>query len=262
LYLPMLPERDSEDWRELTQGLGLAGEHLLAFTSPDALSGVVGRYAREYRAGDFATLARFWPDPGTMLALNPGLPIRAILPLHALAELAQGSESLVTVDDLQAAITDEVHTQLRQGCLTELGNGEPPLGAEPENELEVLLSEAAGRQDADAFLDALLDAEVVVPTTAPEPGPIGESGFPWRHITVGDVRVITMFSSPGMLDRVASAEQHRVRVPFLSALAGWPGEEHMLCFNPGGQTELILSGEAVAELFSVVAESSLDIAES
>ncbi|WP_027945564.1 hypothetical protein [Amycolatopsis taiwanensis] len=113
LFLPVPPEEDDAR-TELARELGLEFDHVLAFTSLAGMSTVLGERVREYHKGDFATLARFWPNPGVVLALNPGLPINASLPLNVLTGLADGDESLVGSDDVRAVLNDEVDNQIRR----------------------------------------------------------------------------------------------------------------------------------------------------
>jgi hypothetical protein len=254
LYVPVPPDPNTRGWSELVEALELTGPHLQAFTSLDGLAMVVGRFVDQYRESDFATLARFWPDPAVPLALNPGLPINATLPLNALTGLANGDEALVLVDDVGTSLTEEAQTRIREACLAELGAEVPAYGSAVLGEWEIALTAAAEQGDVETFLGVLLEADVVVPTTAAvaDPDLVTEPGFPWRTVSVGGLPVVPLFSSAAAL----AARQPRVQVPFLAALAGWPGEDHLLCFNPGGPTELVLSGQAIAELVDTVAAAS------
>jgi hypothetical protein len=256
LYLPVPPDLGTEGWRELVVALGLTSPHVQAFTSLTGMSTVLGPYATEYREGDFATLARFWPDPDVVLALNPGLPISTTLPLTALAGLADGDESLVLGADVATAVAEEAQARIREVCLTELGAVMPVNGSEQLAEWETSLASAAEQGDVETFLGVLLEADVVVPTTTavPDPDQITEPDFPWRTVSVGGLPVIPLLSSADAL----AAEQPRVQVPFLAALAGWPSTDHMMCLNPGSPTELFLSGEAIAELVGVLTQSATE----
>lgn len=259
LYVPMPPTVDTEGWLEFVRALELDFPHVQAFTSLEGMSTVVTPFVSQYHEGDFAALARFWPDPDVVLAINPGLPISAVLPLNALTALAEGDESVLPAADLADAVSEEAQNRVRQACLAELGGGTPPVGPEPAGELETRLAGAADRGDAGAFLETLLDAEVVVPTTTAVENPdlITDADFPWRIVSVGGLAVVPMFTSAAMLDRVSSTEQPRVRVPFLTVLACWPSEEHLLCLNPSSQTELLLSGEAIEGLIGSLVASSV-----
>jgi hypothetical protein len=254
LYLPV---PDAEGWPELE----LTGPHVVAFTSLVGLSTVVGKDGLTYHEGDFPTLARFWPDPTVLLALNPGLPITATLPLNVLTGLADDDEVLVTANELGFAVAEESQAKVRQACLADLGDVSPT-SPEPMGKLETALTSAAVHGDTEAFLEALLGAEVVLPTEAvvTNPNLITTPDFPWHTVSVGGLPVIMMFSSEEMLDRIAPAARPRIRmplprirVPFAAVLAGWPSDEHLLCLNPGSRTELFLSGEAIESLVTTLA---------
>jgi hypothetical protein len=248
LYVAVPPAPETVGWPELVRELGADGPHLLVFTSLAGLSTVVGRFVENYRETDFATLARFWPDPSVLMALNPGLPINATLPLHVVTGLADGDQSLVPTGELATVASEEAQDRVRAAVLAELGGAD----IEPSGPQEALLVTAAHRGDVEAFLDALMEAEVVVPTTTTvtDPKQIIQPDFPWHSTDVGGMPVITIFSS----EKLLAASHPRVVVPFLAAVAGWPGEEHLLCFNPGTRTELFLSGEALMELVDELAE--------
>lgn len=247
LYVAVPPAPDTAGWPELVSELELDGPHLLVFTSLAGLSTVVGRFVENYRETDFATLARFWPDPSVVMALNPGLPINATLPLHVVTGLAEGDQSLIPTAELATVASEEAQDRVRAAVLAELGGAD----IEPTGPLEALLLAAAHRGDFEAFLDALMEAEVVVPTTTAvtDPDQIIQPDFPWHTTDVGGLPVISIFSSTTLL----AAEHQRVTVPFVAAMAGWPGEEHLLCFNPGTRTELFLSGAAITEMVSELA---------
>lgn len=246
-YLAVPPASDAEGWAELIRELGLNRPHMLVFTSLTGLSTVVGGHVTEYHEMDFPTLARFWPDPTVMMALNPGLPINATLPLHMVTGLAEGDESLVPMGDLATAASEAAQAEVRQAVLTELGGS----GREPTGSLESTLIAAAHQGDFEGFLNALLEATVVVPTTVPvaDADEIIQPGFPWCVTEVGGLPVIAIFSSGELL----AADRPRVTVPFVAAMAGWPDDQHLLCFNPGTRTELFLSGEAITEMVDELA---------
>lgn len=250
LYLAVPPTPDTDGWPELVRELEIDQPHMLVFTSLAGLSSVVGKYVEQYRETDFPTLARFWPDPSVVMALNPGLPINATLPLHAITGLADGDESLVPMGELAVVATEEAQAAVREALLAELGGTD----TESTGELEAFLITAAHRGDFEAFMDALLGAEVVVPTTTSvaNPDQIIDPGFPWHTTQVGGLPVIAIFSSAAQL----AEERPRVTVPFVTAMAGWPDEQHLLCFNPGTRTELFLSGEAIAELVNELAAAA------
>jgi hypothetical protein len=223
-------------------------DELVAYTSVASLHFVLGA-EREYAETDFGALA-----PDRTLMLNPGLPIAASMPPADLRALAEGQSRTLPIRELRAAISYEVNSAIRQGCLDELGDGSAPVEAEPASDLERKLVEAVASKDQDEFLDALIFGEVVVPVTGPAPEP-GQGVFPWRPVSVGALRVIPMFSSAGLLDRTVAPNTSRATVSFLDALADWPEEDHMLCLDPGSSTELVLPGDVVAGLIDSIADT-------
>ncbi|NIH84487.1 SseB family protein [Amycolatopsis granulosa] len=256
VYLPVLPARDTPEWRELLELLLLEHEHLLVFTSPQSLAAVLGRFARDHVRTSFAEIAAQWPAGSSLqLAINPGLPIGAVLPPGGLVALAEGREDLVAASDVQDAVLDSMRRQVRGLVLEEFTAGrEPGPVPPPSNALETELAAAIGGQDENAYLEVLVSGAVVVPTSrpVPDPGALGDEDFPWHTVGQGDFPVITLFSSAEMLDRIGAGQPY-VTLPFLEVLARWPGERHVLCFNPGTETELILSGEGVFELVYSIA---------
>jgi len=252
VYLPVLPERDTPEWRELVSQLPLEREHLLVFTSPRSMEVVLGPFAPDHIATTFGEIRAQWRAGSTLqLAINPGLPIGVVLPPDALIALAEGREQLVAAADVQEAAYEQVRRRVRGLVLEEFGAGrEPGPVPPPSNELEAQLAGAIGRQDEDAYLEALVNAQVIVATTGPAREPGGD--VTWRTTSRGDFPVVVLFSSPAMLNRIAPGQPHTT-VPFLGVLAEWPDEDHVLCFNPGTETELILTGEGVFELVETVA---------
>ncbi|WP_027941965.1 SseB family protein [Amycolatopsis taiwanensis] len=255
LYLPVLPESGTPEWHELMRLLPMDDPHVIAYTSAETLAEVLGRFTRGHVETTYHAMAAGWPpEAGLSLALNPGLPIGFAGSVEAIYQLAEGRESLVAITDLQDAVLAEARTQIRQGVLAELGGG-PPESA-PANPLENELAEAIGKQDQEGYLAALLGGQVVVPTTEQVPGPaaIDAPGFPWQVRKIRDLPVITLFSSSAMMARIAPSVRHSLVVPFLGVIGNWPDDEHALCFNPGADSELILTGDGVMDLVGQVAE--------
>lgn len=257
LYLPKLPERGTDDWGELLRRLPLEREHVLAFTSTESMSLVLGPYAQGHTRTDFAALARAWRAPEWQLALNPGLPIGVVLPPAALPALARGEETLIPVADVHDAVAGQADSVIRALCLDSFGNPEAePYQGPPVNDLEVALDDAVAQQDGDAFVDALLGGEVVVPLARASADPVepDEQSTAW-HTVGDDLPVVPVFSSEAALDHVTAERLPRAQVPFLSIVANWPDETHVLCFNPGATTELVLFGDAVLTLLTEVADA-------
>jgi hypothetical protein len=255
LYLPVLPEPDTPGWYELGRLLPLDDPYVFVYTSAETLAEVFGTLTQGHVETTYDAMAAGWPSGVALqLALNPGLPIGFMGSVETMYQLAEGRESLVAMADLQDAVVAEVRTQIRRGVLAELGGG-PPEG-EPSNPLETELADAIGNDDIQAYMTALMGGEVVVLTSeeVPDPGAIDAPGFPWQVLKIPDLPVITLFSSPAMMERITPRGQHSVNVGFLSVLANWPDNEHALCFNPGADSELILTGDGVMDLLATVAD--------
>ncbi|MCF6423841.1 MULTISPECIES: SseB family protein [Amycolatopsis] len=252
VYLPVLPARGTPEWEELVGLLPLEREHVLVFTSPRSMAAVLGPFAQEHVQTTFAEIRGSWqPGSSLQLAINPGLPIGAVLAPDALIALAEGREQLVAAADAEEAAFEEMRRRVRELVLEEFGAGrEPGPVPAPSNALETALVAAVGGQDENAYLEALVNGQVVVATTRPVQD--SDEDLPWRTAGSGDFPVVALFSSTAMLDRLAPGQPYAT-VPFLGVLAQWPDESHVLCFNPGAETELILTGEGVFDLVEVVA---------
>jgi hypothetical protein len=68
--------------------------HVLAFTSPAALSACLAEHAGTFRAMSFQELAASWPDQEWWLAVNPGLPIEGYLPSWFVTQISRGDVRL------------------------------------------------------------------------------------------------------------------------------------------------------------------------
>ncbi|HVV12744.1 hypothetical protein [Amycolatopsis sp.] len=249
LYVPELPPRDSEDWRTLAEQIPAAEDwFVLAYTSPEALAAGLGRFARGQVAMSLSALRERFPGEDKLLFLDPGMQIGATLPLAQIVEVAEGRQPLVTHEEMGELQMDILHEKVREICGAVLGSA--VANWTPGNELEAELSAASAAGDIQAFLGALMEAEVAVLATRPDADPL-EEGFPWYVLGPPGLPVIMAMSS---MDTLRHVDQHAIRIPFVLLLANWPGEEFVLAVNPGTQTELILSGDVVAELMSDVAD--------
>ncbi len=259
LYVPTLSEGSAETRPQTLPKANL--NEVVAFTSPVTLFWVLGGLASRYESYDLAGLRERYPDPGCQLVVNPGLPIGVLVPLSDVEKLAAGEQDLVPVDDVLDAAVDGALAEVRRMCLEELGGDEDLAAAaineDSANELELGLMVAVADLDFDSFLSALVDSDVVVPTSRPvaDPRQIADSGFPWWIVRGADTPVIPVFSSTHVLDRVASVNPPWIRVPFLDVLNNWPGAQHVLCVNPGTSAELTLPGTAVLELQSSIGDA-------
>nr|WP_243869561.1 SseB family protein [Amycolatopsis granulosa] len=255
LYVPAAPE-PGDPW---PQSLPMPeGNHVIVFTSEESLDWALGGVVDSWRRTDIAGLREIHPGDA-QLVVNPGVPIGVYLVLSEVEDLAEGRQELVPVEDVQNAMVDEVLAQVRSLVLRELGGDTDAAAAlQPVNELEERLRDAVSELDFDAFLLALIGADVVLPATEPvaDPSVIDSGGFPWRILGDDATPVIPVFSSERVLDTVDPAGGPRVTVSFLDVLLNWPGEDHVLCFNPGTSMELTLPGSTVPELLSAIAEAA------
>jgi hypothetical protein len=108
--------------------------YLLAFTSPELMSRVVG--VDDWRQTSLSDLVRDWPDPTWGLAVNPATPIGVLVAPRQLATLVRSPASMAQF--------------------------------EPANEVERLLRDALLAPDGEVLLDVLVTAQVDVPTQSLE----------------------------------------------------------------------------------------------
>ncbi|GAB3579766.1 hypothetical protein GCM10027445_48950 [Amycolatopsis endophytica] len=249
-YVPVLPDPGTPDHDEVTRQLGLAEGDVLLFTSPEVLGGFLGTFARGHDQVRFADVT------AKRLIIDPGLPIGAVLPPEAVPELAEGRQDTVPMSEVRDVVRDELYTVIPMMVLDEFaGDREPRTDLPPSNALESTLAAALAGRNEDAFMQALVTGEVVVPTTRPVPvnDRPGIPPLPWRLAGTDEIPVITVFSSAAMLEEVAGKDQNHTTDLLFNVFIRWPDERHVLCFNPGAETQLVLSGTAVLEMVDVIA---------
>jgi hypothetical protein len=249
-YVPVLPDPGTPDHDEVTRQLGLDEGDVLLFTSPAVLGGFLGAFARGHHEARFADVT------AKRVIIDPGLPIGAVLPPEAVPELAEGRQDTVPMSEVREAVQEELRTVIPLMVLDEFaGNREPRTALPPSNALESTLAAALAGRNEDAFMQALVTGEVVVPTTGPVPvnDRPGIPPLPWRLAGTDEIPVITVFSSVAMLEEVAGKDQHHTTDLLFNVFIRWPDERHVLCFNPGADTQVVLSGEAVLEMVDVIA---------
>ena len=95
LLLPMssaaLSPRAGTGWGTWTSG---GRTHVLAFTSPQAMTTCLAEHGGAARRMAYADLAGAWPNPEWWLAINPGLPIEGYLPAWFVSQLSRGDVRL------------------------------------------------------------------------------------------------------------------------------------------------------------------------
>ena len=212
---------------------------LPVFTSVEALAGQFGHAVNGYTVTNFAELRRKWPDPDWRLAVNPGTPVDAYLSVDSFAEAAMGEVVVPTMSELAAAAEEEADTE-------QLLRERHAAGDYPDDPDAALLA-AAAAGDVYGYVERLLDALVLVPTTRPvEPEALLEPDFPWRPGADGTIEV---FTNDEAFARTHPEAVPAVRVALPFALAVWP-EGHGITVNPGGPDGITLAADEVPWLLS------------
>jgi hypothetical protein len=225
LVLPRFTQDDDHDGqRFVTAGLfGLT--FLVVFTSVEAMAARLPGLVDGYALTSYAELSQKWPHPEWRLAVNPGTPLEAYVPVDSIAAAAAGDLVVATADEL-------------------IAEAESAVTAAPDVDAE--LAEAVAAGDVDRYAAVLLDAVVLVPTeqAVADPGEILEPGFPWRRTGPPDQPMIEVFTSPGALDRAFPDGTSSVQVALPFALAVWP-DGCGLSVNPGEPSGIDLPGDQV-----------------
>ena len=205
-----------------------AATYLPVFTSISALTRWAGP-GTGFRALECRALADSWPSSEIRVAVNPNLPIGAVLSIDEVRNTM--SEELRHSGD--GAVDDEEFVEF-----------------EPANAVEHALAAAMGEVDLDAYFDALVACPVVVPVEWQVSGPeaIEHPGFPWLDLTVGGVPTIPVFTSTLRLAETFPAQTPWVSIDFVAVTRNWPNLGYSLVVNPGSPIEVVLPGERISEL--------------
>src|SRR3954471_7511887 len=147
LFLPSADEPAPQELVTLTVGDEC---YLMVFTSVEAMAAQLTGVPA-YRTTTCAELVEKWPDERCLLAVDPGLPIQAYLPVDVLADALAGGVSGVAVPT------------------------EDDLPFSPSNEVE---SDLVAADDDEAVLSTLLLASVLVPVAEPTTAEPGDPDFP------------------------------------------------------------------------------------
>jgi hypothetical protein len=205
------PEREPAEPRLATMQLADGALVVPAYTSPEGLADPAAELLTgQHAAIPCATLARRWPDPAWVLAVNPGLPVAA----HFL-----GAELRALVAMVFA----------------------------PVNQTERALGVARDRGEA---LAALRTAELYLPVALGDPGsrPLADPDFPWwggRPGTDRRARLVPVFTSPERLRGhlgVAHPEVEIRTVSLPELAAAWPDLDWPLTVNPGSPYPVRIAG--------------------
>ncbi len=256
--------------------------YLLGYTSATALAGVAGDRQVPYLTTSAPELARRWPDPEWWLAINSGLPIEALISPEYLAQLrstvpapdaapvtadssattklpdaaagpqaaavspagaeSRGEAAGTGVSDADEDLTDE-------DLADELPDLADPDRFQPGNETETAMLDAVEQGDTDAYLKALIVAELLVPES-------GGGADAWPRIRISGQPAIPLFTSmTRYAERYGDAPYRLVEA--ITAIRDWPASDVALALNPGTPVGAHLPGLQVAELSGWAAEIGL-----
>ncbi|GAA2867261.1 hypothetical protein Acy02nite_10380 [Actinoplanes cyaneus] len=239
LFLPQLTGDPSEQQRFLTVH---AFDHVFlpVFTSVPALARTFGHVIDGYTVTNYAELRRKWPDPEWRLAINPGTPIDAYVPVETLADAAVGDVTIPTMEELVAEATADEAEEAQLRAVQAAGDY-------PDEDPVAAMTAAAQAGDVYGFMERLLDAQVLVPTTRPaELEEIAEPGFPWRY---APEQTIEVFTSAESLAASHAEPTPYVEVNFSFVVACWP-EGYAMSIDPDDANPLEFGSDQVPWLFS------------
>ncbi|WP_433229226.1 SseB family protein [Micromonospora sp. CA-248260] len=233
LFLPQLRADDPADGGQRFVTMDLFGQPFLpVFTSLEAMVPQVAGVADAYTVTGYDELCERWPVAGWRLAVNPGTPLDAYLPVEAVRAAADGELAVPAGAELltelaEAAADDEIAAATADGPDDPAAATAPPApapGPADEPDTAALLRDAAERGDSVGYLDALLDALVVLPTGAPVPDParLVDPDFPWRAVDAGETPVIEVFTAPERFARAYPDGTPSLRATMAALLTVWP----------------------------------------
>lgn len=227
LYLPQVVTDRGDEQTFITADF--VGRTVLpVFTSVEALSAFAGAYTTT----SYAELRQKWPTPEWWLAVNPGYPIDAYTPIDAVAAAARGELAVQTAGE---AVVDAMVEDIEAVSMF--------------LDTDEALSAAAARGDAAGYLDALLDAMVVVPTTreVADPGQALAEDAPWLVAGTAGAPVIEVFTSAETFEAAFPEPGPSVILPFTLLLTVWP-DGHGLSVNPRTPLAIDLPSDEVQAL--------------
>ena len=236
LYLPQLAGDEPGEQRLITGEL--FGQTVLpVFTSVEALARQASTAADAYTVTNYPELRNKWPDPSWRLAVNPGLPLDAYVPIEAVEGAAIGEVTVPTMAEVLVEAADDQDLSDRMAT--------PSVEVPPER-VDEALTEAASAADVGAYVAVLLDALVLVPTEreVADPDEILQPGFPWRAAGTPETPVIEVFTSVEALARAHPDMPPSVQVALPFALACWP-EDYGLSVNPASDSHIVLPADYV-----------------
>jgi hypothetical protein len=260
LYLPQL-RGDGDSTSQQFVTMDLFGQTFLpVFTSLEAMAPRVAGIADAYTVTGYDELFDRWPVAGWRLAVNPGTPLDAYLPVEAVRAAADGDlvvpaglEVLTAVaeaaadDEIDAVGTPGEEADLAAEFAAAMARAGTASTEEPDTG-ELLLA-AAERGDATGYVDALLHAMVVLPTGRPvdDPARLVDLDFPWHPVGSPEAPVIEVFTSPERFGRAYPDGTPSLRATLVSLLTVWP-QGHGLAVDPDSPAGITLPAEQVQVL--------------
>ena len=222
LYLPQVGQEETGEQTFITAEL-FGQTVLVVYTSLEGLTASVAGVADAYTVTTYPELLERWPQPQWRLAVNPGYPIDAYLPVEEVGAAAKGDVKLPTAAEVIVAgfAEDEQATQVF--------------------DTDTVLRDAAERNDPGTYIDTLLDSTVVVPTAhaVEDPEQLLDQQDWWRPAGTEQEPVLEVFTSeeaffaafPMARTDPATGWVHSVTMPFVLLLGVWP-EGTALAVNP------------------------------
>ena len=242
LFLPQFLGDDGETGQRFLTANLFGHTFLPVFTSVEAMVARVSGVADGYTTTNYPELSRKWPNPDWRLALNPGTPIDAYVAVDTVAGAAVGDVMLPTAVE---AILEEAGREEagREG-------GEPDgIDSGPAVAVDAALAAAAAAGDGEAYLRALLEAIVIVPTAAPvaDSAALLEPDFPWRPSGDAGNPAIDVYTSRQMFEHAHRAGVPAVEAALAFVVAVWP-DGYAMAVNPGAQSGVVLPADQVRTL--------------
>jgi hypothetical protein len=203
------------------------------YTSLEALAHGAGDVADAYAVTTYPELAANWPDPTWKLAVDPQLSIGLFANIDDIARGARGELTVPSATELMAAEVGDVV---------------------PANPVEEDLRAARLAGDSEAYVRALVTADVLLPVTRPvaDPEEIAEPDFPWHSPRGGSDPAIAVYTSPERLAEGWPDGGPTVLVPFSSVAQFWPDEAAAMAINAGTPLEVTLPADALRELVDLL----------
>jgi hypothetical protein len=224
LFLPVIGQVDGDGQRPPAWRHG-GVPHVTVFTSLEIMRLRVAGIADAYRVVECADLVAQWPDPTRRLAVNPGTPLGAYLPVAALTDAAAGRSDLVEFD--------------------------PAWTFRPATPFENVMYLARNAGVAETFLDALVVSRACMPTAGPASADnIGAPDFPWLVDIRAPSPVINVFTSPQLLTAAGYQESRAVSADLVAVVKAWPDTRFWLAVNAGSAIATLFRGDEVSRLVS------------